>query len=517
MMRIALYGGSIVTSRGLRPGTIIVSGNSIEAILSPNASIPPVDRTLDCSNMLVVPGFIDAHSHDDVAATDPTICEAKIRQGVTTVAIGMDGLGFAPLPHTWANELIQYWKPVNGSPGNLFGTSIEELRSRYTGKLILNVVMNVPHANLRIAQAGFSNRKLSREQLRKIAQYVQESLEQGAWGLTTGLSYVPAIFADFEELIKIMQPLQPATRPYITHLRDYGINIFEAVNEALNIGRVLGIPVHLSHLHLSHPQMFGRADALVELLDRAANEGLSITWDLYPYSAGSSVLHSYLPAWFTEGGPSAALARLKNASAIARLGNDPQFAQRDWSMVVIASTPSGRYVGCSIYDIAKDRRVTEAEAVAEILASEEFAVSCIVHQTDPSDDDILAVHPRAMIGSDGLPYGQQPHPRYYGAFPEFFHKYVYQQRALSLSEALNKMTGMTAKLYGLSPTRGQVTPGAVADLVVFDPLKYQSLATYENPRKFATGVRHVLVNGEIVLDNAVYLPEKRSGQVLTCA
>ncbi|MCY0878837.1 MAG: amidohydrolase family protein [Firmicutes bacterium] len=514
MVRLALCHGAIIQGRRIEPGTLLVRDRRIEAILPPGTPLPEVDRQLDASGMLIAPGFIDAHSHDDVAATDPAVAEAKIRQGVTTVAIGMDGFGSAPVAPPWDRELIRYWTPVNGHPGPFQGASLAALRSRYAGHLALNVVLNVPHANLRILASGFQRRALTPEELSHLIRRVAEGLDQGAAGLTTGLSYVPAAFSDFDELRSALSPLAATSHPYVTHLRDYGIGLFDAVDEALNLARTLDIPVHLSHLHLSHPALFGRAPDLIAKLDQALRQGLRVSWDLYPYSAGSSILHSYLPVWLTEGGPDAALARLRDEKTLTALSTDPQFAGFDWSRVVIASTPSGRAVGASVQELAAQQGQPVAKTVADLLIAEDFSVACVVHQTDPADDDLLAEHPQAMVGSDGLPYGQRPHPRYCGTFPAFFQRYVVERRRLTVAEAIAKMTAQPAALYRLAPQRGTLVPGAAADLVVWDPNHFQTAATYEHPRRMATGVRHVLINGEIVLEGGIFRPEKRPGEVL---
>ncbi|PSR21911.1 MAG: hypothetical protein C7B45_09010 [Sulfobacillus acidophilus] len=514
-MRTILRGGRILTDHGLIDATLVILGTSIESIVPRSKAWHPrpEDEVIDCTGLVVAPGLVDMHSHDDIAVTHPALAEAKIRQGVTTTAIAMDGFGCAPLFGPHLDEVVQYWKPVNGDPGPWVSTSLAEQARRYAGHLGLNVILNVPHANLRILATGFDNRPLQGQQLLQATQSVADALDEGAAGLTTGLSYVPAVFSAREELVALARPLRRQQRPYISHLRDYGTKLFEAVEEALTIGEELDIPVHLSHLHLSHPTLFGQADALLETLHQAMHRGIRVTWDLYPYSAGSSILHAYLPVWLTEGGPAHLMNRLHDPKAILRLAQDPSFAGFDWSRVVIASTASGRYVGESITAIAQKQQQSPASAIAQLLVSESLDISCIVHQTDPADDDLLAQDDAAMVGSDGLPFGQRPHPRYFGAFAAFFAHHVKDLQMLTLEQAWRKMSTGSA-LYRISD-RGRLAAGAAADIAVFDPETYAPQSTYELPQKWAQGVHHVFINGTAVLQDGIFFPDAKPGQVLT--
>ncbi len=514
-MELVLKGGRVVTEDGLIDASVLIHDDRIAAVV-PAASKSPLrgDDALNCTGLVVAPGLIDAHSHDDVAVRKPESYEAKIRQGVTTTTIGMDGLGYAPIPAEHAKSVVQYWQPVDGNPGFMISASIAKQARSYGGRIGLNVILHAPHANFRIAETGFENRRLSSDQLTRAQNGVAAALDQGALGLTTGLSYVPAVFSTLEELLRLTRPLAAPSLPYISHLRSYGLDIFRAIDEAVRLGEALNIPIHMSHLHLSHPQMFGRAAELLDHLQRAIQRGVRVTWDLYPYSAGSSILHSYLPAWLTEGGPSRLVGRLTDPRTVKRLANDPEFASFDWTKVVIASTETGRHVGQSVDNIANEHHLATAEAVAQLLTAENLRVSCLVHQTDSKDDDLLATADEAIVGSDGLPFGQKPHPRCYAAFPAFYDRYVRQLRRMTLEQALRKMSTQSADLYGLTE-RGRIRPTAKADLMIFDPDRYTPMATYEEPRRFADGVYHVLVNGKVVLRDGVFNASVRAGEVVT--
>lgn len=512
-MRTILKGGHVVTGTTTITADVVVEGSRIAFVGNYTAPLVSSDKVVDCSDLVVAPGFIDAHSHDDVAATMPDLYEAKIRQGITTVAIGMDGLGYAPVAPNIIAEMVRYWRPVNGDPKDLWGRSWHDVALRYTKSLGLNVIPHVPHGTVRAFLHGFRSGALDYQELRRLEGLVMRELSSGGLGLSTGLGYVPGMFADYQELLFASRPLSLYGLPYVSHLRSYGIGVHSAIGEAMALGRDLDIPVHISHLHLSHPNLFGQASSVLERLRTAAQQGLSLTWDLYPYSAGSSILHSYLPAWLVEGGPDQLSWRMRNASIVAQLGRDPDFVSVDWDKVVIAGTETGNHVGWSVAQAADQMGHGVAEFVCDLLVSERLNVSCIVHQTDPADDDVFATASQAVVGSDGLPFGQRPHPRFYGAFPAFYHRYVRELKAMSMADALYKMGPGVAKIYHLGQ-RGLIAEQAYADLVVFDPKTYAALATYEHPREFAQGVRHVLINGVLVLEAEQFMPEKKAGTVV---
>jgi N-acyl-D-amino-acid deacylase len=521
-----LAGGTVLDGAGgTLPADVLVRGERIAAVLPRSAAaLPPAvagAQVLDCTGLYVAPGFVDAHAHDDSAAADPERYEAKIRQGVTTTIVGQDGFAWAPVPPAWRTALARYWGPVNGPPWlpdgtHLLQSDLAGYREVLKGRLGLHVAVLAGHANLRLPVAGFALRRLAAEEVGRMVVALESSLDQGACGLSTGLTYVPARAADTAELLALAERLAPRDLPYVSHLRGYGPDIFAAAAEAVDLARHTGCRVHLSHLHLAAREVWGQADRLLAQLDRARAEGCALTWDLYPYQAGSSVLSQYIVPHWQDGGPEAFLRRLAQPDAARRLAADPGFAATDWAAFVVSHTRSGRHVGRTVADLARGQPNGLAAAVVELLLQEELDVGVVVHQTLEADDDLLLLHPACAVCSDGIFARGRPHPRAWGAFARFWRRMVRERRRLSPAEAVRRMSGLAAEVHRL-PGRGRVRPGAAADLVVFDGERFTDAATYEDPCRPALGVRHVLVGGVPVLRDGRFDPQVRPGVVLAPA
>jgi len=488
---------------------------SVRAPSHPSAAHP-----LDCTGLLIAPGFIDAHTHDDTAATDPACYEAKIRQGVTTSVVAQDGFGWAPLPAdpVGRDAFVRYWRPVNGRTQAPDGTGLLHDRlSGYLdalrGRLGLNAAALAGHVNLRVPHTGFDLRPVHPGELRAMAAALETALDDGACGLSTGLTYIPARASDTAELLALTPSLARRSLPYVSHMRGYGGDIFDAAEEALTLARQTGCAVHLSHLHISARAAWGRAAELIDRLDGAIASGLHVSWDLYPYQAGSSVLYQYFAPELQDGGPDAFLRRLRDGETPARLAADPAFMALDWSSYVISHTASGRFVGQSVAEMAAATRRLVAEAVVDLLIAEDLDVGVIVHQTQEADDDLFLLHPACAVGSDGIFASGRQHPRAYGAFARFWRRYVRDLRRLTPAEAVGRMAGSAARIHGLRG-RGVLVPGAAADVAVFDGEAFADTATYAEPRLPAQGMRHVFVNGVAALLDGAFDPSARAGEAL---
>lgn len=507
-----IRGGDVVDgARPRRRADVLVRGERVEAVVDGGLEGAPEGAlVLEAGGLVVAPGLVDMHSHDDVAAQDPDVYEAKIRQGVTTAAVSMDGLGFAPLEPSSQASLLRYWRPVDGAPGSVGGSNLGAYAASLRGRLGLDLAIGVAHGNVRIATAGFALRPLTADELGRAVHDAQALAEEGAYGLSTGLGYVPALAADESELVAMARAVRAGGgRLYVTHMRDYGVAIFAALDEAAAVARRSGLGMHLSHLHLSHPDVLGLAPRLLERLEAIAATGVEVSYDTYPYDAGSSILYSYLPPWVADGGPDRLLDRLGEEAVLERLDVECRAPGHGWQAVVVASSGSGAFVGESVAQIAARLGLTPIRAMARLLREEDLDVAAIVHQTLAADDIQIAETAACVVGSDGIPYGQRRHPRYSGAFAAYYRRHVVERRAFGLEEAVLRMSLRPAALLGLGPHGPRV--GARASLMVFDPGAYRDRSTFEAPRLPAEGVRHVLVGGGVVLRDGVFDAAVRPG------
>lgn len=486
-------------------------------------------NTLHASGKTVTPGFIDIHSHSDWQLWANRRAESKIRQGVTTEVVGNCGFSPAPVTPEHVDELRGF--ALHVPKGLDFGWARfgDYLQALDRGGLALNVVHLVGHGALRIAAMGFARRAPSADEMKRMQRLLVDAIEDGAWGLSTGLIYAPGSFATTEELLTLARAAARHRGFYASHIRGEGATVIDAVTEAIHIGREAELPVQISHVKAAGRPNWGKVAQVLGLIDAANDEGLDVMGDAYPYTASSTSLRTLLPDWALEGGLDAMLARLGDAATRARIRRDvlepaagESMAVRvGWDNVMISWAPTRRDVqGKRLSQIAAARGSDPLDAAMDLLVEEQGRASMILFQMDEADLRRALAHPRIMIGSDGsslAPYGEmgagKPHPRNYGTFPRVLREYVREQRVLSLAQAIHKMTALPARRLGLRD-RGVIRAGAVADLVVLDPRRVADEATYDDPHRYPAGIDHVLVAGRFVIKDGGHtgsLP----GRVLT--
>lgn len=467
--------------------------------------IPPeavAGETVDATGLTLAPGFIDIHTHADIALLARPEHLPKVMQGVTTEVFTNCGLGFAPV----AGDGLKIQREF---VGGLFGEdtgvdwgwhSVAELFARYESRGIgANVVYLIPHGAVRVSVMGMEARPADASERARMERMVREGMEQGAWGLSTGLWYAPMCHADRAENVALCR----AAGFFATHQRDYSENILAATQETLAIAREAGVPVQISHLQMLGPGNAGRALELLVLLERARTEGVDVTCDSYPYTAGSTFVQALLPRWATDGGPEAILRRLAEPDTrkriIAGIAEEP----RDWTRFVLvgatsrANTP---FEGKTFEAIAAARGLTVPEWICAILEEEELRACYVYHGAHEGNVRDILRWPHQMIGSDGLHLPGKCHPRLYGTFPRVLGRYVREEKVITLPEAIHKMTGAPAARLGLRD-RGTLAVGNAADLVLFDPATVIDTATFEDPLRFPEGIPHVWVNGVAVKRN----------------
>lgn len=463
----------------------------------------PASRVVDAQGRVLAPGFIDMHSHADLALAETGILEMKIAQGVTSEVIGQDGLSCAPVPEEARPLVAELIAALDGETREPWSwTSVGSFFATLEGRSAQNIGYLVPHGTVRASVMGVAERPASDREIDEMERLVAQGMLDGALGLSTGLSYPPAHASSTDEIVRLLPAVREQGGLYVTHLRSYGEELHTAIDEAIEIGRRAGVPVHFSHFQAPGLRHHGSAERLLAILDGASESGgVDLSFDVYPYEAASTMLTAFLPPPIRHLPPHLGMALLADPSARAELvelvdAGPPVGMDLEWSDLAIASGDGFIDGGdARLVQVAGRRSETVGETVTALLVATRCRASVIADSTLSSDVDRCLTHPMASVGSDGLVVGDRPHPRTFGTFPRYLHRA--QAAGLTLGQALHAMTGRPARRLGLSD-RGVVKPGTIADLCLFDPGAFVDRATYEQPRTLAEGMDLVLVHGEVV-------------------
>lgn len=473
-------------------------------------------RRIDISGLTAAPGFIDIHTHSDISLLLNPVDEPRLSQGVTTVVFSNCGIGFAPV----TDESLEILKRAYAG---IFGRwrwdhnwrSVKEYLDNFSGRTSLNVAYLLPYGAVRVAVMGMAAREATSRETLGMLKLVKNGMEAGALGLSLGLNYAPMCYAQRQEIVAIIRGVKEYGGFVAIHLRDYFEGLVQALQEALDLAEFTGVPVQISHLQAAGRSNWGKAELLLSMIDEARERGSDVTLDSYPYMAGSTILHAFLPPWAQEGGPEEILKRLREDHTRSKIATQMAAANVDWNNVVITGlSTSGNavLVGRSVHEIAQKRGVSETRAICQLLVEEELEASFVYHHGNEQDVGRIMQHPLHMIGSDGIQSGQMPHPRLYGSFARYLGRFIREKRLLTLESAVRKITSLPASRLGLVD-RGQLKEGMVADIAVFDPRTIRDQSTFEEPCQIAQGMELVIVNGEIASERAG-TREELSGQLL---
>lgn len=508
---LLIRGGLVLDGTGSE-GELRDVGLAEGRIVAPQ-QLPAGTVVIDAGGLCVAPGFIDAHTHSDGVVlgphADPDLILAAVRQGVTTEIAGNCGSSLFPDlggPHGAA---------LRRQIGTVFDEQIRpfpalaELCSAHAAAGRPNHLTSlVGHSTLRGTVVGYDDRPATSAELAAMCSTLDRELASGCPGMSTGLIYPPGTYADTAEIVALATILARRGRPYVTHLRDEMAHVEDALDEAILIGRRSGAAVHVSHHKTAGRAGWGRTRRTLATMDAARDSGLDLTCDVYPYAAGSTHLHAMFPPWANDGGVAALLGRLVDPVARQRMrasiaggvaGWENTVGNSGWDRIDIASAPRHpECEGVSIADLAAASGQHPVDWAADLLLTENAHVTVISRSMREDDVRRVLVHPGTMIGSDGVPRSGRPHPRWAGTFARVLGHYSRDEQLLSLADAINRMTGLTAARFGLTD-RGVIRTGAHADLVVFDGETVLDRATFEEPLLPPTGVEHVLVAGVQVI------------------
>ncbi len=501
MLDYLILNGTVIDGTG-RPGRAADVGIESDRIVAIGHLRPETARAIvDARGQIVSPGFIDVHNHDEGwLLKDPNYC-VKTVQGYTSEVLMSDGISYAPLDPAVAPEIIRYWRALNGlEAGDYSGwTTIAEFMRLLDRRMPTNGLPLVPYANLRAMAKGWGPDAPTTSQFAEIGRMIDEGMQAGAAGLSTGMDYVCQCFADTDELVEVCKYLRPHSGLHVMHIR-YASGRLEALTEAVEIGKRAGVAVHISHLMGRTPK---ESESLLDYIDRVAVNEVDFSFDSIPFCSSSTLLLSQLPIEAWRDGPSGALRRMQDPELRSKLAAN--LAALNLDNYRIAWIPGGRHdhlFGWSISQYVADRREPAEQAVLGLLEEADLAV-LMVYRYGVGDEPAwpFLAHRCCMLGSDGIWFPQgQIHPRACGSAARMIGDLVRKQRLFSLEQAVHSMTGRPAARFGLK-NRGVLAERNFADIVVFDPERVQGRATYDQPRLESEGISHVWVNGcQVVSD-----------------
>ena len=501
---LLVRGGSVIDGGGGEPFPADVGVRGGEIVFIGDASGAGADRVIDATGLIVAPGFIDIHNHSDDTLIEEPRCESMVRQGVTTMVLG-EGASAGPV-----HEGEREWTTLGGYFDYVAGKGVATNICSYVGQTQVWTYVK-----------GEALQPATPEEIAAMRAEIERAMREGAMGLSSSLLMPPSSLVTTEQLLELARGAAKYGGIYSTHIRDEGAGVFDAVDEAIAVGRGAGIPVDIIHLKIADQQLWGRMDEVIAKIEQARADGLKITANVYPYTAGQNNLRAIIPPWAHDGGNEAMLKRLRDPAARRRMKRDilnglPGWYNHylavggDWSRMLLVGldSPKNRpFVGKRMSELIAARGGDPVEVLFDVLLEENGSVRTVYfHHRE--DDMVLALRqPFTSVGSDGAavsPDGKyaatHPHPRWYGTFPRLLGRYVREKGVLTLPVAVHKITSMNADKIGIAD-RGLLREGYRADITVFDPDKVIDRATYENPHQYPAGIPYVIVNGVVVLDD----------------
>ena len=521
MFDLLFSGGSIADGTGspLRRGNVGIKSGKISLADESAAA----HQTIDISNQIIAPGFVDIHTHSDLTLLSNPLAQSKIRQGVTTEVIGNCGYGVAPNPYSHRDNPLRSglaFIDVDPAINWDWNDQSQFLDTLGNSGVALNVASLIGHIPIHTAVAGFGEKVATPAEISKMQDLLRENMASGAFVFSTGLNLTPVSYASEEELVALAEVVAEFDGIFAIHMREYGDNLLKSISEVIRIAEKSGARMQVSHLVALGEKNWGMVTRAFEAIEAANSRGCEINADVYPYIAGSCPLSQILPDWAQEGGDAQMRARLKESATIAKVKARWNEIGIDWENYQIASVfPEFQsMIGKRIPQIADELKVEADELALHLLSEMGHSLAIVAFGRNEIDVRTVFSHPLSMVGSDGLSLDPQgptgvgvPHPRSYGTFPRVLKRYVGAD-GISMERAVQICTSVPARKLRLKD-RGLIADGYQADLVIFDPQSISDAATYEDPHQYPSGISFVLVNGEVVIENGAH-SGKRPGAIL---
>ncbi|MFI5757369.1 amidohydrolase family protein [Streptomyces sp. NPDC051569] len=495
-----------------------ITDGRITGIARAGARRPTGTRVLDAEGLALAPGFIDMHAHSDLALLSDPDHSAKAAQGVTLEVIGQDGLSYAPVDDRTLAQVRQTIAGWNGDGSDLsldwrtVGEYLDRLDHGFGGEgIAVNAAYLVPQGTVRMYAVGWDDRPATDAELARMKRLVADSLEQGAVGMSSGLTYTPGMYADDAELTELCRVVARYGGYYCPHHRSYGAGALQAYEEMVTLTGKAGCALHLAHATMNFGVNEGRAPELLALLDAALDAGADISLDTYPYTPGCTTLVAMLPSWASEGGPEATLERLRDEATAERIRHHLEVVGADgchgvpieWDTIEISGVSAPEladHVGRTVAASASRAGESPWATARRLLIEDRLGPTILQHVGHEENVRRIMRHRVHTGGSDGILQGAKPHPRAYGTFPEYLGRYARELGVLTLEECVAHLTSRPAARLRL-PDRGLVREGYRADLVLFDPSTVAAGATFASPRTLPVGIPHVLIDGRFVIED----------------
>ena len=474
-----------------------------------------VDRVIDAKGLAVTPGFIDTHSHSDLDVLLHPHVMPKVMQGITTEFLGQDGVSMAPLPRKYISDWRKNIAGLDGVSDEIdwnYETTDNYLKMIENVGPGINECYLVPHGNVRMEAMGLDNRQPNDEEIEKMKEITRREMEAGAFGLSTGLIYIPCAYSESKEIIEMCKVVAEYDGVFVIHQRSEADTIIDSMNEVIEIGRKSGVRVHWSHFKVAGKKNWDKIDTVLKQLEEARREGIIVSFDQYPYVAGSTMMGAILPPWVHDGGTNKVIERLKDAEMRKKMRYDMENGIHGWDNFIdfagfeniyvtsVVTEKNKDAVGLSITELAKLRNVDPYTAAFDLLMEEENAVGMVDFYGQEEHVKLFMARPEMNACTDGLLAPGKPHPRLYGSFPRILGKYVREEKVMPLEEAIRKLTSKAAEAMNLKD-RGLLKEGYYADITIFNPDTITDKGDFINPIQYPEGLEYVIVNGQVAVEH----------------